>query len=249
MNITAKPLSSTTIFNPACLLGILAASALLLSAAALQAGSVPKVISPRAKVYGKSLNEWSAAWWQWATSIPATQNPLADQTGENATLGQTGGVWFLAGNLGGPTERSIVIPPGKTLFVPLLNTVYLGFPCDDRELPGCEVDQALEAANDIATLLSFIRPSMQGATLACEVDGVPVGDLSEQRVESSALYSLDLVEDNIFGLPAGPYHPCVDTGYYVMLAPLSVGSHTLHFAAATADGSFSLEVTYQIMVE
>jgi hypothetical protein len=29
-----------------------------------------------------------------------------------------------------------------------------------------------------------------------------------------------------------------------MLKPLSVGSHTIHFCGANADGSFTVEVTY-----
>lgn len=248
MNITARtPCPSPWI--SAWLPGLLIAVSLALGSPALQAGPPAKVLSARSTAYGKPLNEWSAAWWQWVGSIPASSNPLLDQTGQSAASGQSGNVWFLAGNMGGVTERTVVVPAGKALLVPLLNTMYLGFPCDERGLPGCEVDQALEAAKDIPTLLSFITPSMDGAILSCEIDGIPVLNLSKQRVESSAIYSVTLGEENLFGLPPGPYHPCVDTGYYLFLAPLSVGTHTLHFAAATADESFSLDVTYHITVE
>jgi hypothetical protein len=208
-----------------------------------------KIFPPDSQPYGKSYSQWSAAWWQWACSIPAAHNPLLDQTGQDATINQIGNVWFLAGNFGGASTRSITVPADKALLVPLFNQIYLGFPCDDRNLPGCDVDQALEQANDINTLLSFISPSMDGAILSATIDGVPVRHLADYRTESSALYTLNLVEDNAFALPDGLYHPCVDTGYYLMLRPLAVGRHTLHFTGAIADGSLNLDITYNLTVQ
>lgn len=209
----------------------------------------PGIFPPQSHPYGKTYSQWAAAWWQWAFSIPAPIHPILDQTGQNAAIGQSGDVWFLAGNIGGTSERTATVPPGKALFVPILNTAYLGYPCDDRNLPGCEVDQALEAANDVATLLSFITPSMDGAKLTCIIDGNAVRHLPAYRPESSAWYYLNLVDDNVFGYLAGPYHPCVDTGYYLMLEPLSAGRHTIHFTGENADGSFSLDVTYNLKVQ
>ena len=81
----------------------------------------------------------------------------------------------------------------------------------------------------------------------CEIDGRPVKNLVRYR-EESAVFTTTLPDDNLIGLPAGDYEPCVDTGYYLMLAPLSPGRHTIHFTAANADGSFSLDVTYHLTV-
>lgn len=209
----------------------------------------PRIFHPHSHPHGKTYSEWSKAWWTWAGSIAAANHPVLDETGQDAGFNQSGKVFFLAGNFGGTSIRTVAVPAGKALFFPILNQIYLGFPCDDRNLPGCELDQALEEANDVAGLLSFITPSMDGATLACEIDGIPVRNLAAYRPESSILYSVTLVDDNIFGLPGGPYHPCVDTGYYLMLAPLSVGSHTIHFAGANADNSFSVDVTYHLTVK
>jgi hypothetical protein len=243
MNISTK--QHSTLFAKGLWPAALIAALLGLGTSALNAAVLPA----SAKPYGKTYGEWSAAWWRWALAIPADSNPITDQTGEDAAIGQSGSVWFLAGNVGGVTARTVTVPAGKALFIPILNTIYLGFPCDDRNLPGCEIDQALEQANDVAGLLSFITPSMDGATLACEIDGAAVQNLTAGRVDSSAIYSVTLGADNVFGYPAGPYHPCVDTGYYLMLAPLSAGSHTIHFAAANADNSFSLNVTYHMTVK
>lgn len=228
---------------------LLVAAGFTLAVFTLQADQTSRVMPPDSKPYGAAYNEWGADWWDWALNIPAGTNPLLDATGENAAASQSGPVWFLAGNFGGTSVRSIAVPTGKALLIPVLNTVYIGFPCDERNLPGCEFDQALEAANDIPSLLSFITPAMDGVTIACEIDGQPVRTLSAYRTQSSAIYSLTLPEDNILGLPSGPYHPCVDTGYYVMLAPLSAGDHTIHFSGANGDNSFSLDVTYHIIVK
>lgn len=227
---------------------LLIAAGLALGVMSVQADQPTHVLRPGGTLHGKTYSQWSAAWWQWVTAIPAASNPLVDQTGQNAALGQSGKVWFLAGNLGGVSERTITVPANKALFFPILNTIYLGFPCDDRNLPGCEVDQALEQANDVRTLLSFITPSMDGATLSCKIDGIPVRDLPAHRVQSSTLYSLALPEQNVFGLPPGAYHPCVDDGYFLALAPLQAGRHTIHFAAVNSDGSFGLDVTYHLTV-
>ncbi len=41
-----------------------------------------------------------------------------------------------------------------------------------------------------------------------------------------------LQENNLAGLPPGEYGMMVDDGYYLILAPLSAGAHTLHWAAS-----------------
>jgi len=57
-------------------------------------------------------------------------NPLLDQTGANAAIGQSGPVWFLAGTTGGTAERAITVPAGKSLFFPLVNNVWICTPVD-----------------------------------------------------------------------------------------------------------------------
>lgn len=229
-------------------IGLLALSSLNLRA---DGNPNPRIAPINSNPHGKSYSQWASAWWQWALAIPTTENPVLDDTGEDADVNQSGPVWFLAGNLGGVSERTITLPAGKALFFPIINQIYIGYPCDDRNLPGCEVDQALEAANDIPTLLSFIDPAMDDAALTCKIDGRTVRCLESYRVRSSAIHTVNVPEDNIYagyGLLGGPYHPCVDVGYYLMLKPLRPGRHTIHFTSATADGTFNLDVTYHIKV-
>src|SRR6185503_13437139 len=89
---------------------VLPQAALLAVIALLAAGSSVSAagrnpnsgIAPaNSKPYGLSYGEWGGAWWRWAYSFPADMNPVSDPTGELAGLGQSGPVWFLAGNFGG----------------------------------------------------------------------------------------------------------------------------------------------------
>ncbi|HWZ68898.1 MAG TPA: hypothetical protein VNW89_13800, partial [Stellaceae bacterium] len=52
-------------------------------------------------------------------------------------------------------------------------------------------------------------------------------------------------------LPEGIYSPAVDDGYYVLLAPLSRGNHTIHFQAESHSsfGDFTQNITYNLTVE
>src|SRR5438094_251661 len=60
----------------------------------------------------------AAQWWQWAYNTPASVNPLTDSTGQFGAVNQpAGNVWFLAGNFGGTTVRTVTIPAGKALFL------------------------------------------------------------------------------------------------------------------------------------
>ena len=98
MNISTQSPFATKGTNLTIILAI--AAGLMLgpwTAAARPSVVLPVVSNP----YGKSYGEWAAAWWQWAYSIPAAQNPITDTTGEFSDVGQSGPVFFLAGNYGG----------------------------------------------------------------------------------------------------------------------------------------------------
>src|SRR5262249_20025839 len=63
-------------------------------------------------------------WWQWALEVPTSESPVADPTGQFGAANQPhGNVWFLAGNNGGSTVRTLTIPSGKSLFFPIVNIV------------------------------------------------------------------------------------------------------------------------------
>jgi hypothetical protein len=211
--------------------------------AAADNGLTSKVIAPDFVIAGRTYGEWTAAWWQWATSIPVASHPLFDKG--DCTVGQTGQVFFLGGKFcstgdtscnASTAKRQCKVPSGKNLFFPIVNSVDSPPPPDT-----------------INNFRAAVQGVIDGATkLEVDLDGQSLTNLRAFRIQSS-VFIFTLPDDNIFtalGQPelAGTYFPAVDDGVYVMLQPLSPGSHLLHFTGSFPAFSFSLDVTYHLTV-
>jgi hypothetical protein len=210
--------------------------------------SNPGILPPHSKVHGKSYGEWSAAWWQWAYSLPVDQNPFFDETGcANGANGQSGSVWFLTGviNASGTAVRDCSVPVGKALFFPILNVE-----CATLEGNG-ETEGELRACTESLMKLA--------TNLAAEIDGVSIQNLENYRAASPLFTYGPLPENNVlqsfgYDAPAGATSLAVADGFYLMLAPLSKGAHTLHFTGrflGEYNGSpidFTLDITYHLIV-
>ncbi len=209
------------------------------------AGALALALTITATVLGANYpppSELAARWWNWALEVPAAQSPLLDTTGEFAGVGQSGPVWFLAGTWGGgPAVRTFSVPAGKALFFPIVNYFacgYLHAPKFGGFPPG-PIDYQREMAK------AFIDTILV-SSLVCEVDGVSVPVTAANR-EQSDPFALRLPPNNVFMAAAFTCAPGIDEGYYVLLAPLAPGQHTIHFAAAGTD--FTLDVTDYITVK
>jgi hypothetical protein len=187
--------------------------------------------------YDKLTGEW----WQWATSIPVSANPIVDTSGVDCMAGQRGPIWFIGGTFGGGSAiRKCSIPADKKLFLPVINSVNVNTPNVCGQGPG---DMS------VGDLRSQVAPFIDNATkLSVLVDGKTQ---TMSRVKSD-VFDVVLPEDNIFdgpcgsNVPAGVYSPAIDDGYYVMLNPLSAGPHSLKIHAES--GSFNLDVKYDLNV-
>lgn len=208
------------------------------------------------KLFGKSYGEWGAEWWKWAISIPAEENPVLDPTGEFGHVGQTGPVWFLAGTFGGgAVERWLTVPKDKWLFYPILNAVWWApedlataafvaetfFGLD----PDTLTDEELITLVAVFSLERLVR-------IGCTIDGVRVEDVRQYRATSRGfmIADTDLLDD--FGLAISTPNVAVSHGYWIMLAPLPPGQHTIHFEGrfhSELFGKGTLEVTYHLTVE
>lgn len=225
-------------------------------AGAAKRGNNPGVIPPPATPAGMTYGEWGAAFWQWAFAIPKDQNPLNDETGANAANGQHGRVWFLAGTTNsspspdnptvyiGKVDRHVTIPAGKLIFFPIVNV-------EASIAEGDGVDeQSLKAKAD--WYISHVRD------LAVTVDGRPLRNLAAYRAQSP-LYSLWWPEDPVLDYLAALTTPTdsIADGYWIMLAPLPVGRHVLHWEgnmtftadADGFDGVFAQDITYHVRVK
>ncbi len=223
-------------------LAVLALVAALAAARAPAGNPNPRVLPPGSAPNNLSYGAWSDAWWQWALSIPAADSPLNDPTGANAAIGQSGPVWFLAGTQGGDAERTVTVPAGKMVLFPLVTYVWVNTP--QYGDPEWSPEQEAFARAYIA---SFIDTAYD---LTCQIDGRQVTNLQAYRFQTpvGGAQMVTRPEGNIFGIAAGTYGPMVTDGYYLMVAPLPAGKHTLHFTGGLTASNFHLDVTYHITV-
>jgi hypothetical protein len=163
--------------------------------------------------------------------------------------GQSGPVWFLGGKFCATDNpnchpesavRRGKVPEGKYLFFPILN----------GECSTIEGNGTTEAE-----LRTCVQGMVDGVTnLSCEVDGVAVTGLEQDRF-LSGLFTYTLAEhDNVWkalgttSVPDGASTPAVGDGYYVMLNPLPAGNHTVRFHGELPAYNFALDVTYTLEV-
>ena len=203
-----------------------------------QSGGNPGVVPPNTNAHGTTYGEWGARWWLWALSLPADANhPLFDETGIDCGRGQSGPVWFLGGvfNVSGTATRDLcIVPPGTTLFFPVLNVLF-------STATGDGATEAVLRAGATAFTATAID-------LACEVDGSAIKNLQGYRAQSPLFTYGPLIDNNIFGLASGLTSPAISDGYFLMLSPLSPGPHTIHFHGTFPTCPFTLDVTYNLTV-
>ena len=175
---------------------------------AASSSSAAKPIGVDEIVYDRSQVEWSEAYLQWIAAFSRGSSPVSDTTGALCAAKQEGDVWFLATSDGtGPVERSCSIPAGKTLFVPLATTLERS----GNKEPLC------------ATMAHIAAGSLTHVTqLAMKIDGVPVDNMESHRIPTNDCFALGTRQ-----VPRLIAKTAVADGWYVMLAPLSAGAHTI----------------------
>jgi hypothetical protein len=177
-----------------------------------------------------------------------------DLTGSKCGVGQSGPVWFLGGAFfqsGTPavstiTRTDCTVPRGKALFFPLLN-----IECSTLEGPAFGCAETVEGNREIVAGVIDLADNLNA-----DVDGVAIPISTKYRVGSpdKPTFCFSLPPDDVLTFigegpfSPGTYCPAVDDGYYVMLAPLAPGKHTVHFHGEIPSFDFSLDVTYELTV-
>jgi hypothetical protein len=191
------------------------------------AAANPRVLPPTGAYAGSTYATWSEAWWRWAMAIPSAQSPLADATGANCTVGQSGPVWFLAGTTGGTATRTCAVPAGKAVLFPIFNAEWSAAEANAAN-GGCFVPGVSPAGTSQAALSACAAAQIDHVTsVNASVDGVAIRDVQQYR-SRSGLFSFNAVGGNVFSVPAGTTS-AVSDGFWILLAPLSPGSHTIRF--------------------
>jgi hypothetical protein len=188
---------------------------------------------PDSEPFGRTYAEWTARWWQWVLSTPKTENPLVDENGKNCANKQSGPVWFLAGTLKGPAERSCIIPADKAILFPVINyeaSVAEGDGTTDEELEShakFEMDQIT---------------NMQAI-----INGISVNELRQYRIRSPP-FKVTLPIDNVLGLPAQTTK-MISEGYWLFLEPLEPGRYDLYSLGSCLAGRIKIGISYHLSIE
>jgi len=216
------------------------------------------LIPPEDEPYVFTYGEWSASFNQWFFTLPVDQNPLLLDTtepgGPDGSEGQTGHVWFIGGafqstDVGGgnfvaSANRTITIPAGTSLFFPIVNAEADTFVDVDPDDP--DLEAKLRAKADA------LADAINKGKLYLIVDGKKVNQLGKLRADTLTTIG-PLPVNNFFGAEPGSMGGLAGDGYYAMLKPLSVGTHTIEFggyvdARKLFGITFKLDVKYTVIV-
>ena len=74
---------------------------------------------------------------------------------------------------------------------------------------------------------------LPGGSLTADIDGQTLGHLTSYRAVSPSLFEITPVAKNPFQIPVGnpPTTQAMADGFWIILAPLATGTHTIHFTA------------------
>jgi hypothetical protein len=199
------------------------------------------------KVLGKTIGEWSAKWWQWALAIPASTNPMIHGDCEQ---GQQGPVWFITGEWNSKGEhisRSCNVPRAKHILFSILNNSWIQTPDDDEAEPDCKGNETCWREHAMVG-----PPPLDGAQLEATLDKKSIIFNPNTPIirSQSPVFTASFPPDYVFGiddLSKLTGRPIVSDGFWVMLPPLSPGTHTLYFKASS-QGATRQEITYHLTV-
>jgi hypothetical protein len=203
-----------------------------------------------ATVAGKSIEQWTEAWWKWVLQGPRDPfNPTDDKTGLLSHINNNGDVFFLAGTngvtgAGGDAMRFIAVPHGKPILVPMLNS----FDVEGPNIPGSD---PLDPKGHINTVIDGFLKSV--TDVFAKIDGKTVVDFqsSGKYLETTGFFDMGPTKPgslaNQAGVPVGvELKDTKATGFYAMLENLSRGVHTIEFGGT--GGGITTHTTDHILV-
>jgi hypothetical protein len=178
-----------------------------------------------ANIRGYSLTELASAWLEWGFGTPESVNPLVGLRCEPSSLDSR--IWFLPASLGGEVTSTCYAPQGTFLVL-----LTLAFECSEAEGNG----------RTLAELTACNEENFEPNTAVVTFDGTTASDLDDYIVTTSLV---TLPAYNIFG--ADPTLS-VMKGYFMVLTPMSRGTHILHASGEFPAFPFQAGVTYTIVV-
>lgn len=183
---------------------------------------------------GRSWEEWTCQWWKWILSIPRTDNPGYDKTGERISKNQHSDVLFLPGTFGGVAERNISIPANKPILLPVINCTT-----SFAEAPRLKTE---------SQLMEFVKSQIDDIGIKhASLDGIELKNMEQYRVRSQ-IFDVFFPEDNVYNVKSGQTRAASD-GFWLFLKPLSPGLHQIHTNGSCLLGKIRIEVKYSLCVQ
>ena len=185
--------------------------------------------------FGETWEEWTSNWWRWILSFPKRDNPGYDNNGEKVLANQNFvDLLFLAGTYGGPAERTICVPTGKSLLLPVINYIT-----SYSENPFLKTEE--ELISDARSNIDDISDK------EASIDGVILEHLNRYRVVTGT-FRIVFPKDNIYGIKPGETK-AVSDGYWLFLKPLTRGDHCIATYGSCLSGRVKIQVKYNITVQ
>jgi hypothetical protein len=153
-------------------------------------------------------------YWQGILGTPSNSNPSTDPDGSKHNV-ETNPV-YLASTARGKSNRKLkAISSDKSIFIPV-NPVVISEP----EVPNHSVQECNKYAKEDEDTASVANLTIDGAKYTLK-------DLQHCRVHTQA-FDVNIPPNGVQNLPHGKCKAVAD-GYYVIIKPLPVGSHTIRF--------------------
>jgi hypothetical protein len=193
------------------------------------------LFSSKERPFGQSWQYWTTRWWLWFLSIPKTDSPAIDNTGEKSSVEQSdSNVWFLASTISGRAVRTVKIPSGKALLFPIINVTI-----SNSENPTLNTD---------TDLISFVNREMDDIVKKqASIDEEDIHISENFRIQSPP-FNFSYPPNNIFGAQEGPTRGVGD-GYWIFMRPLQPGKHTIRTYGSCMSGKIQIDAAIQLIVE
>jgi hypothetical protein len=225
------------------------------SGATVDAAATATILDPTGIYGGKTYGQWGDAYFKWLFELPGPDFPFADSTGAFCAAGQSGAEdggaaandpFFLACTNAGRVTRTCTIPAGRMIFLPLADWygdnggIAVGGQLTDQQW----TDELSANAASVTAVALEIDGKCYGSTKSDFAPYLTTWSQYSYAVPNTPSNFYATFDNSTF---TGPVPSAFAGGYWILLAPLSAGSHTIHFTSLRP--AISEDVTYNLTVQ
>lgn len=204
------------------------------------------VINKNDTVHGKKLKDLIKEFWVDLCPLPKNSSPASNNNGSRDASFNAGKDLFrlcFSRNPQAPVTRTIHVPEGKGLFIPIMSVVV----------------SACETAGDLIAIAKNDQVSIDPSSLSLKLDGTSLPDINSHRLNPEEIGTFKVkfpaVSDAIFTIESSGPCDAAAAGRYVWTKPLTPGEHTvswkgkLHCVGPNCiDTDYTEDITYKITV-